>query len=304
MTSYPQARRALLGSALAVGTLPLQSFGQTQPIAGHTSARRAIGWIDGSPATAEQLRSVALVNYGHFSTLQVQGQSVRGLDFQIARLQRSTRELFNEELPAERIIRNLRSALDGNTGRVLARVNIFPASLDWMNLSKRTPVALLVTQSPLELPARRPQRVKTLFHERVQPHVKHVGTYGLFQARREAQRLGFDDALFFDRAASISEGSTWNVAFHDGERFVLPTAAALPGGAIHLLRNGMRKLGIQFIEADVKVAEVPRFRSAFLTNIPAVYQPITQIDGHRFEFPQDLHTTLEACYAANPIETI
>ena len=73
---------------------------------------------------------------------------------------------------------------------------------------------------------------------------------------------------------------------------------------MHLLRAGMRKLGVSFIEKDVKVADLRGFRAAFLTNIPAVYQPIHRIDDFEYEFSQELHSTLQACYTANPLEAI
>lgn len=295
-------RRGLMRAAtLAAGSLALPPHAQ-EAIAG--ARQRSFGIVDGEPVSAAQLRSIALVNYGHFTTLQIAGTSARGLDFQVARLQRSTHALFRTELDAHRIRAELRRAVEGNTGLVLARVNVFPTGLDWEDLGKKTPVALLVTFSPLAAPSHAPQRVCTVRYEREQPSIKHVGTFGLFHHRRAAQLRGFDDALFVDAQDSVTEGTTWNIGFHDGKQFVFPTAPALPGGAAHLLKSGMRLRGIPFVERDVKRSELPSFSAAFLTNIPAIYRPIVQIDQARFGFSQEMHATLRACYEENSLEQL
>ena len=66
-------------------------------------------------------------------------------------------------------------------------------------------------------------------YQRELPALKHVGTFGLFQQRREAMAAGFDDALFLNEEGLVSEGSTWNLALHDGRQLVWPQAAALRG---------------------------------------------------------------------------
>jgi branched-subunit amino acid aminotransferase/4-amino-4-deoxychorismate lyase len=274
-----------MGAALAATALPAQLRAQ-------------------EPDATAQLRSVALVNYGHFSTVQAQGRSVRGMDFQVQRLQRSTQALFGAELPQARIRELLRQALQGHEGLALVRINVYPTRLNWMDMKQPMPPGVLITKSPLAPPAHTPQRVRSTRYEREMPHIKHVGTFGLFHHRRQAQVLGFDDALFVNTAGSVLEGTTWNVGFHDGQRFVLPTGPALPGCAIHLLRQGMLKLGVPFVQRDVKLAELGGMRAAFLTNVPAVYQPIVQVDDIHYDFPQALHETLQACYLANPLEEV
>lgn len=301
MTHLDRSRRQLLACALP-GAVPvlMPRSASAQPALPSPDLRR-FGTIAGEAPQPAQLRSMGLVNYGHFTTIQVEGTAARGMDFQIARLQSSTRELFRVELAEDRIRAELRAALASNTGRVLVRVNVFPLALDWMDMGKPTPVGLLVTQSALPPPSHVAQRVMAVEHERAAPGIKHVGTFSLFQHRRQAQLQGFDDALFFDRRHSISEGTTWNVAFHDGSRFVFPTAPALPGGATHLLRSGMRTRGVPHEEADIKRSELRLFRSCFLTNIPAIYQPILQVDDHAFAFTQRLHDELIACYESSPL---
>ena len=104
---------------------------------------------------------------------------------------------------------------------------------------------------------------------------------------------------FLDALRSISEGSTWNVGFYDGRRVVLPTAPALPGGAIHLLRLGMRSHGIPFVERDIRIDEIKDFELAFWTNVPDTVRPLRRIDATEFSPSHPLHERLKACYESN-----
>ena len=74
--------------------------------------------INGEPATAEQLAYPAIVNYGHFTAMQVRRGAVRGLGLHLARLDSATRELFGVGLDGELVRAYVRHALAGGTGRV------------------------------------------------------------------------------------------------------------------------------------------------------------------------------------------
>src|SRR4029079_1365751 len=89
-----------------------------------------------------------------------------------------------------------------------------------------------------------PVRLKSFRYERVLPHVKHVGTFGLFHHRRLAQLDGFDDALFIDAGGAVSEASIWTIAFSDGDGIVWPDAPALGGISMQLLQKGLRERGV------------------------------------------------------------
>jgi 4-amino-4-deoxychorismate lyase len=286
------ARRGMLASTIGLSMAAL-------PVRAEEPATVFTGSIDGAPPSAADLRRMALANYGHFTTMRVRQRSVQGLDFQIERLQRSTRLLFNADLAIDRVLGHVRDAAPDDDAMHLVRINIFPRTLDWMKLGAPMQPGVLVTRSVIDAAQAQPQAVKTVQHERVLPEVKHVGTFGLFHHRRLAQAQGFDDALFFDARRSVSEGTTWNVGFFDGQRVVLPTAPALPGGAIHLLRHGMRARGIPFVERDVKRDELDRFELAFMTNVPETIQPLKRIDAKQFPVAHPLYDALRAGYGQN-----
>ena len=285
-------RRGILVSTLGLSMAAL-------PVRADEPSAAFAGSIDGARLSVADLCRMALVNYGHFSTMRVSRRSVQGLDFQIERLQRSTRLLFNADLAIDRVLGHVRDAVPDDDATYLVRINIFPRNPAWMKLGAPMQPAVLVTRSVIDAADVQSQAVKTVRHERVLPEVKHVGTFGLFHHRRLAQAQGFDDALFIDAHRSVSEGTTWNVGFFDGRRVVLPTAPALPGGAIHLLRQGMRARGIPFIERDVKLEELPRFELAFMTNVPETIQPLKRIDGKQFPVVHPLYDALRAGYGQN-----
>jgi hypothetical protein len=59
--------------------------------------------IDGHAPTVERLTHPALVNYGHFTAMQVRGGRVRGRDLHLARLDAANRELFDAPLAGDRV---------------------------------------------------------------------------------------------------------------------------------------------------------------------------------------------------------
>jgi hypothetical protein len=67
--------------------------------------------VDGRPPTAEQLQHRALVNYGHFTAMQVRDRKVRGLHLHLHRLEAATEEVFGANLDASRIREHIRHAL-------------------------------------------------------------------------------------------------------------------------------------------------------------------------------------------------
>ncbi len=163
---------------------------------------------------------------------------------------------------------------------------------------------MLVTTNAAAEPSLTPLRVPSARYQRDLPHLKHLGTFGISYHRRRAWQSGFDDALFTDAAGRISEGSVWNVAFHDGHRVVWPAAPALAGIGMQLLRRGLERKGMPWEVRDVGMADLATFRSAFLTNSITVGQPIASIDDIRFAPDATLIALLSECYKTNPWEPV
>lgn len=228
----------------------------------------------GRPATSEQL-AAALVNYGHFTSLQVRAGAVQGLDLHLQRLQRGTAELFATALEQTRVRDAMADALrQAEVADASLRVTVFSPAFDFRDPLAPVPVEVLVAVSaPLALET--PRRVRSVIHQRELPEVKHVGTFGLFQQRRAAMRAGFDDALFRDAEGHFSEGTTWNLALHDGQRLLWPQAPALRGTAEALLQAGWPS---SQLHRPVTCEELPQMHAAFACNASGIW-PLTAIDG-------------------------
>ena len=260
--------------------------------------------LNGIPADPDALRALALTNYGHFTSMQAVAGAVRGLDLHLDRLQRATAELFGAALARERVRGWMRQAVAATGGAVSLRVTVYSRAFRRDRPADAVPVDVLVATSPARAPAVAPLRVRSVRYEREAPHLKHVGTFGLFHQRRLAQLAGFDDALFVDATGAVSEGSVWNVGFFDGSTVVWPDAPALDGVSMQLLREGMRGGGVPMDVRRVGLDRLGAFRSAFFTNTSCVAMPIASIDDHAFARDAELEARLHACMAAHPLVAI
>lgn len=229
---------------------------------------------NGRPADPASL-AAALVNYGHFTSLQARASAVQGLDLHLERLRHGTQALFGSALDGAQVQDWMMQALDA-AGRVDAsmRVSVFSRHFDFRDPLAAVPVDVLVAVSaPVEL--RQPRAVCSVRYQRELPALKHAGTFGLFQQRREAMAAGFDDALFLGPDDRVSEGTTWNLALHDGRALVWPQAAALRGTAEALLRQHWH--GPQDVR-PVPAVELDTAQAAFACNASGIW-PLSAIDG-------------------------
>jgi branched-subunit amino acid aminotransferase/4-amino-4-deoxychorismate lyase len=254
--------------------------------------------INGSPARADDLRFVATVNYGHFTSMQVRHQSVRGLNLHLDRLERSTRELFGCDLDRERVRGLIRGALRDREEPASVRVNVFSRSQKSDRLNARTKPDIMVTVSPEASAPTAALSVQSFEYQRILPHIKHVGTFEIFHHRRRAQQNGFDDALFVDSAGHIAEGASWNIGFFDGQRVIWPHAPMLIGITMQLLQLGLEARGIAVEARKVHLDDVGSFRSIFMTNSTTPCHPISRINGTDVRADPEFERLAHACYEA------
>jgi branched-subunit amino acid aminotransferase/4-amino-4-deoxychorismate lyase len=248
---------------------------------------------NGQPAQVEDLLP-ALVNYGHFTSLQVRDHAVQGLDLHLARLSHATRELFGSELDMAQVrawmVQALRQAGQGDAS---LRVTVYSRHFDFRNPLAAVPVDVLVAASaPVTLTASK--RVRSVAWQRELPQIKHVGTFGLFAERRAAMAEGFDDVLFVTVDGEMSEGSTWNLAVHDGERLLWPQAPALCGTAEALLKQHWP--GAQATQ-PLRLADMAGVKAAFACNASGLWA-LEAIDGHVLPGSQALAEQGRAVLAA------
>ena len=235
--------------------------------------------LDGEPVRPDDLLGLALLNYGHFTSLRFDTEGrVRGLSLHLERLVRDCRAVWDAELDPGRVRELLRRELAGQDGPCVVRVTVLDPGLDLGRPSAPARPRLLLTRRPAGSLSAPPLSVRSVRYERELPAVKHVGLFGTLHARRTAQTAGYDDALFVDSRGHVSEGGTWNVGFVRDGQVLWPQADVLPGVTMALLRRHG-----SHIEAPVPLADLPGMEAAFATNASVGVRPLSRVDATAYD---------------------
>lgn len=258
--------------------------------------------LNGRAPGVGELASLALLNYGHFTSLRTEQGAVRGFNLHLQRLAKASFELFGTELDLARVRDLVRRAVGGASATV--RITLFSLDFDRSRPELPQEVDILVSVHPLREPRGQPLRVRSLVHQRYLAHTKHVGTFELLHPLRNARLAGFDDVLFCTEAGDVCEGSTWNIGFWEGHRVVWPNAPALPGVTLHLLDKGLRNAGIETTSIAVNLRDLAEFRCAFAINTGSVGPLLASIDRHELDCDTVLLERLEVIYQQIPLEPI
>ncbi|MGH3888015.1 MAG: aminotransferase class IV family protein [Pseudonocardiaceae bacterium] len=257
--------------------------------------------LNGVAAGPDQVKALALTNYGHFTSMRVDDQRVRGLALHLARLIRDCRRVFDADLDPDRVRHLIRHAVAEIGRSVVVRVTVFDPALELGHLGADTEPQILVTTRPAAhtpLPA---LRLQSAIYCRDMPDIKHVGLFGSLQRRRSAQRNGFDDVLFTDADATISEAATSNIGFIDGDRIVWPQADCLPGVTMQLISKS--RAG-QVTAAPVTLGQLAGVDAVFATNAAVGIRPIGAIDGIQWPDEHPVVAALRKEYADIPVELL
>ncbi|MFD8414203.1 aminotransferase class IV family protein [Streptomyces sp. NPDC059650] len=232
-----------------------------------------MGELNGVPVGVRELQALALVNYGHFTTMRVEDGRVKGLALHLERLRRDCRTLFGAELDGERV-RALARRMAPGRGAATVRVTVFDPGLDLGRPVAAGDPQVLVTVRATDGAQPPPLRVRSTRYVRDVPEVKSVGLFAGLHHRRQAQLHGFDDALFVDAGEAVSEGATWNVGFVDGGRVVWPDAECLDGVTMRLLKQLH-----PYESRRVRPADVAGFEAAFATNAAMGVRAVRAVDA-------------------------
>ena len=253
--------------------------------------------LNGRAPELAQLHRIATLNYGHYTSLQVRDQRVRGLALHLSRLADSAEELFGHRIGVaeeHRLLGLIRHAL-GDVRDASVRVTFVPGS------DEQAPPDVLVSVSdPAPAEAGPPLRVQTVRYERELPEHKHVATMGLNYRIREARLAGFDDALFVGNDGRVREGTSWNVAFWDGAQVVWPVAPMLKGVTMVLLQIAMSMNGTPWTLRPIDAEELSGFAAASAVNSRHPGRQIASIDELPLKDDGLLTEELQAAWATVP----
>ena len=249
----------------------------------------------------DQVTALALVNFGHYTSMRVDGQRVRGLTLHLQRLVRDCRRIFDADLDPDRIRHLLRRRLAGTVRPVVVRVTVFDPDLGLAHPGADADPQLLVTTRPAALAPLPALRLQSAQHCRDLPEVKHVGLFGALRWRRFAQRNGFDDALFTDAGAAISEATTSNFGVVDGDRIVWPQASCLRGVTMSLINQDGH---VHAATAPVTLSDLAGMDAVFATNAAVGVRPVSAVDGLRWSGQHPVLDILRRRYADIPPERL
>ncbi|WP_152360904.1 aminotransferase class IV [Microlunatus speluncae] len=254
--------------------------------------------LNGAPATAAELEALALINYGHFTTMLVDDGRVRGLADHLDRLIGDARRVFDAELDRDRLRGHLRSAIGDRSGSFLVRITAYDPAADLLHPDGEPSILITTRPAAPTSPPPPPLRLRTITGRRDPAMIKHVGLFGVLWSRRQARRDGYDDALLVGADELITEGPTWNIGFVDHDHVLWPEAAVLPGITQRLLQP----LDPGADRRPVFRSDLSRLTAAFATSSGFGVRPIAAIDGHDFPVDHPLLGRLARAYRDLPGE--
>jgi len=260
--------------------------------------------LDGNPVFADDLLPLALTNFGHFTSMRVDGDgSIRGLTLHMERLVRDCKTVWGADLDATLVREYVRRGLEGQSGSCVVRVTIYDPKVEMGHPADADEPRIMVSVRGAGALPPEPLRAMSVPYERDLPEVKHVGLFGALHARGTAQRAGFGDALFVGRDGLVSEGGTWNVAFIDGSGTVVwPQAPVLPGVTMALLQKHGN--GVEHRTAPVTLDQAKRMAAVFATNTSIGVRALSAIDDKELPTEHPVLSALRETYLSIPGETL
>ncbi|MBF6102281.1 aminotransferase class IV family protein [Nocardia cyriacigeorgica] len=258
--------------------------------------------LNGAPVTAADLASLALVGYGHFTSMRVEeGSAVRGLNLHLDRLTRDCRTVFAAELDTDRVREYIRHAIREAAAPLIVRVTLYDPALTLARPGADAQPQVLITMRTAPPAATTPLRLQSVVYSRDLPKVKHVGLFGALHQRALAQRAGYDDVVFTEPDGTITEIGTSNIAFirSDGQ-LVWPHAEVLVGTTMRLI-NQVRDEEV--LTERVTLSQLPHYTGAVATNAATGVRAVTGIDDHQWP-EHDVVVKLRAHYESIPPQRI
>jgi branched-subunit amino acid aminotransferase/4-amino-4-deoxychorismate lyase len=257
--------------------------------------------LNGVPATPDQVKALALTNYGHFTSMRVEDHRVRGLSLHLERLTRDCRQLFNVELDTDAVRHCVRHALGDASGPVTARVTVYDPALDLGTIGSDADPHILVTTRQASTGAASPVRLQAVSYRREVPAVKHTGLFGGMIRRRAAQREGFDDVLFVNPDGTISEIATSNIGFVRGDQIVWPRSEWLAGITMTLIHQALDE---PVVMEPVRLSDLSGMDAAFATNAATGIRAVASVDDTQWPTDHKMVPELRELYADIPADLL
>jgi branched-chain amino acid aminotransferase len=111
-------------------------------------------------------------------------------------------------------------------------------------------------------------------------HIKVSGAYvNSFQARKTAERAGFDDGVMFDREGRVAEASAANLFVITGNRLLTPppNPDVFPGVTRRVILELAKAQGIDAVEVDLRRSDLEAIDGAFLCSTLMEVRGLSQL---------------------------
>jgi branched-subunit amino acid aminotransferase/4-amino-4-deoxychorismate lyase len=259
--------------------------------------------IDGRPATAGELSSLAFAGFAHFTAMQVRDGRVRGLDLHLARLSAASMEFFGRAMPDALVRQHLRTAIENGPGDLSLTATMFSRSGEFTPSGTDDDPAVLIRTGPASSGPAGPLRLAAIEHQRPLPMIKHVGEATKTHYLRQAVKEGYDDAAFIDAQGYLSEATIWNLAFWDGRAVVWPKASLLAGVTMGIIRRQLDGLNIPQREEFVGIDTLASLHGAAVMNSWTPGIAVTGIASVTLPFSATFMDILHSAYAREPLES-
>jgi branched-subunit amino acid aminotransferase/4-amino-4-deoxychorismate lyase len=257
--------------------------------------------LNGVPPTMDQVKALALTNYGHFTSMVAEDARVRGLSLHMQRLARDCRLLFDVDLDIDRVRHYVRQALVDEAPCTVARVTIYDPTLELGTIGSEANPHVLVTTRAAGTGDPGPLRLQAASYRREIPAVKHIGLFGALRCRRTAQREGFDDVLFLNQDGTISEIATSNIGFVRDGNIVWPRSEWLAGITMTLLNQALDE---PIHTEPITLSDLPDMEFAFATNAATGVRPVASVDDRSWPTDHPVLKQLRDLYADIPSEQL
>lgn len=257
--------------------------------------------LNGVAPTTDQVKALALTNYGHFTSMLTEDGCARGLLLHMQRLARDCRLLFDVDLDTDRVRHYVRQALVDQAPRTVARVTIYDPGLELGTIGAAANPHVLVTTRTAGADAPGPLRLQAAAYRREMAAVKHIGLFGALRCRRTAQREGFDDVLFLNHDGTISEIATSNIGFVRDGNIIWPRSEWLTGITMTLLNQALDE---PIHTEPVTLSDLPEMEFVFATNAATGIRPVASVDDQSWPVDHSVLKQLRDLYMDIPAEQI
>lgn len=257
-------------------------------------------YLNGKPATADDLAPLAFAGYAHFTAMQVRDRAVRGLDLHLDRLRGASVRLFGDHLPDAQVREHLRAALPADVSDVSLTCFVTSRPGEFMPTGADAEFDVLIKITDPVTPPTGPLALDVVRHERHLPQIKHVGEVAKTLYLRQANAHGFDDAAFEDAAARLSEATIWNLAFWDGTSVIWLEADVLPGVTMKILIRQLQARGIPQQTRPIRRSDLTEDLSAVVMNSWSPAIPLARLADQNLASTPVFTRLLHEVYDAEP----